>query len=174
MMENRSVDNVLANWREGPKRVAREMMDAYGPPDEMSVNMLIWNNNGPWRRTIVRNEEVHHNFPMPHTDKLENVIDYHVPPEKASMLAEFDGSVLISRTRGELSARCESEAMNLLALNLANDIVTGKRSVDDARMEYGKNAMAHMQGQLTPYMSSLQFTAQHDTADPDMPVMKAA
>ncbi len=42
--------------------------------------------------------------------------------------------------------------MNLLAINLANDIVTGKRSVEEARAFYAETAMAFMKGQLDPYV----------------------
>ena len=48
-------------------------------------------------------------------------------------LARFNGSLVAERTRGTLTARCDSEAMNFLAINLANDIVTGKRTVEEAR-----------------------------------------
>lgn len=175
MMQNPSVDEIINNWMEEPRRTAHQMIKKYGQPNEMSQNMLIWYNNGPWKRTVLINQALTHNFPMPHTDKLENVIDYHVLPEKASDLERFDGSVLFDRTAGEMSARCESEAMNFLALNLANDIIMGKRSIDEARIEYGNQAMAHMQGHTAPYTEELKFTVQRGgTADPDQPVMKAA
>jgi hypothetical protein len=50
-------------------------------------------------------------------------------------LAVFDGSVLVDRTKGEMSARCEGEAANFLALNLADEIVHGKKDVATARNE---------------------------------------
>lgn len=69
---------------------------------------------------------------------MESVIDYHVPPDKADDLEAYDGSVLFDRTKGEMSARCDKEAANMVALNLADDIITGKRNIDEARQEYGK------------------------------------
>jgi hypothetical protein len=33
--------------------------------------------------------------------------------------------VIVERTKGELSARCEGEEANFLAINLAHQIVTG-------------------------------------------------
>src|SRR3546814_4003934 len=39
-----------------------------------------------------------HDFPAPHTDSVESVIDYRVPPDKFTALAEFDGSVIAERT----------------------------------------------------------------------------
>jgi hypothetical protein len=66
-----------------------------------------------------------HNFPAPHTDSVESFIDYRVPVQKFTPLAEFDGSVIAERTAGEVSARCHDEQANFLALNLRDDIVTG-------------------------------------------------
>ncbi|MEX2153654.1 MAG: hypothetical protein WD825_09970 [Gemmatimonadaceae bacterium] len=56
-----------------------------------------------------------HSFPKPHTDLLEQFIDYRVPVDKYDELAAYDGSVIVERTKGEISARCDKEAMNFLA-----------------------------------------------------------
>jgi hypothetical protein len=53
-------------------------------------------------------------------------------------LAEFDGSVIAERTARELSARCHDEEANNLALNLAHDIASPEKTVDDARRYYAK------------------------------------
>ena len=36
-------------------------------------------------------------------------------------LAAFDGAVIVERTKGEMSARCDREAANVLALNLVSE-----------------------------------------------------
>nr|MBA3317107.1 hypothetical protein [Gemmatimonadales bacterium] len=60
-----------------------------------------------------------------------------------------------------------------LALNLANDIVTGKLSVKEARKMYGEQAMAMKAKQPAPYTEKLRFQAQAGgTADPDRALMK--
>jgi hypothetical protein len=41
--------------------------------------------------------------------------------------------VIAERTAGEVSARCHDEQANLLALNLTNDVVTGAKTVAEAR-----------------------------------------
>lgn len=69
---------------------------------------------------------------------MESFIDYRVPPEKITPLAEFDGSVIVERTAGEVSARCHDEQANFLALNLMHDVVTDRRTVADARAYYAK------------------------------------
>ena len=115
-----------------------------------------------------------HDFPMPHPDLMEQFIDYRVPAEKFSDLAAYDGSVIAERTKGEVSARCDKEEANFLALNLANDIVTGKRSVEEARKFYAETIKALMAGQKPAYTQKLQFSvSKGGTADPDKPAMSA-
>ena len=151
---------------------AREMIAKYGPPTEMTASRLIWGATGPWKQTILYRDEVRHNFPKPHTDFLEQVIDYTVPPDRFDDLAAYDGSVIVERTKGEISARCDKEGLNFLALNLAHQIVTGSIGVDDARKTYGENAMKFLMGEMTPLTAGLQFTPpMGDTADADMPLM---
>lgn len=169
-MKMMSADEVLAGWMGTPKEVAMKTMEKYGQPTGVTPNMLVWENSGPWKRTVVHRQEVAHNFPMPHTDLLEQFIDYSVPADKFDELAMYDGSVAVQRTVGEMSARCDKEEMNFLALNLANDIVMGKRSVKDARDFYAMTAMAFKNGQTSPYTQGLQFqVSKGNTAFPDQP-----
>jgi hypothetical protein len=130
---------------------------------------LIWHHTGPWKRTEVINEEIPHNFPQPHMDMLLQSIDYPVPPDKFDELAAYDGSVIAERTKGELAARCDMEEANFLALNLAHDIVTGIRSVAQARQFY---AEVMQEKRPTEYLQGLRFqvprTAQ---SDPDRQFM---
>lgn len=64
---------------------------------------------------------------------VQQFIDYRVPIHKFDDLAAYHGSVIAERTSGEISARCDKEEMNLLALNLANDVVKGTKSVEQGR-----------------------------------------
>jgi hypothetical protein len=139
-----SVEQLIDDWPDTARTAARTILERYGLPHEATRNRLIWHGNGPWKRTVITREEVPHNFPKPHKDVLEQFVDYHVPPDKADELAAFDGSVIVERTKGELSARCDKEEMNFLALNLSHDVVTGRRTVDEARRAYTEKAMASM------------------------------
>jgi hypothetical protein len=106
---------------------------------------------------------------------VESVIDYRVPPEKVSALAEFDGSVVVERTAGEVSARCHDEQANFLALNLMHDIVTGAKSVDEAREYYAKEFADFRRKKTTPYMERLRFSpADGDAGDPDRRILSDA
>jgi hypothetical protein len=100
--------------------------------------------------TALSREQVPHDFPAPHKDSLEQLMDYRVPVDLFSKLAEFGGSVMAERTKGELSARCGGTAMNFVAINLAHDIITGKRTVAQARQEYTRLSQAYQRGDRPP------------------------
>lgn len=161
-------EQIIEDWPETAKKAAQDMLEKYGAPAEATPSLLIWYNNGPWKRTVVNKEEVDHDFPMPHKDVMEQFINYEVPPEKFDELAQYDGSVIVERTKGEMSARCDKEGANMLALNLANDIVQGNKSVDEARQAYGEAIKAMMDGNPPETMQKLMFEVPSgDVGDPD-------
>jgi len=144
------------------------MMSKYGEPSIVGDRMLVWFNTGPMVKTALMRDAVPHNFPMPHVDYLTQTVMHCVPADKLDDLNEYDGSVWVHRTRGELSAQCDVEAMNFLALNLAHDVIMGTRTAVDARDFYSKTAMAFKQGdQSSPYVTGLTFQPEPDAADPD-------
>ncbi|WP_163527393.1 hypothetical protein [Halobacillus ihumii] len=157
VMNMELVKEIIKDWNAMSKNVANLTIDQYGPPNEAIQSRLIWYNNGPWKRTIVYRDEIPHDFPQPHTDVIENYINYSVPPEMFSELAKFDGSVIVERTRGEVSSRCDMEAANVLALNLMHDIVTGKLNAERARNVYCDVTSAFMMNRSAPYAEKLQF-----------------
>lgn len=162
----------VESWSETAKKAANAMMKKYGDPSGHTADMLVWENTGPFKRTIVYKEEIQHDFPMPHKDVLEQFIDYDAPLDKYDELAEFDGSVIVERTKGEMSARCDKEAANLLALNLAHDVATGKKSVNEAREFYATAIMEMLQGNKKEYLTSLQIdTNMANASDPDETTM---
>jgi hypothetical protein len=166
----RSWQETTRHWPEDSKSAVREMTDKYGGPDEVTPSQLVWNHRGPWKKSIVSRDPIHHEWPSPHEDVLEQSIDYRVPPEKLSDLGRFDGSVMVERTKGELSARCGGEAANFLAINLARDLAAGTRSVDDARRFYEVTMKAYKAGDKSEYMTSLRFApTPYAAADPDRP-----
>lgn len=163
------VSRYTSGWPEASVKAASKIISKFGEPQEATASLLIWRNVAPFKRITVFKNEVDHKFPMLHKDVIEHVVDYKVPADKLDELTRFDGSLTYNRTAGELSARCNDEAMNFLALNLAHDIVTGQRMVDDARTEFGKVAMDYMNGNKGTYIESLQFGRQMNTADADQP-----
>lgn len=170
-----AIDRLVDGWPETAREAAHTVAQKYGPPDEATDSFLIWHRRDPWKRMVLWRDEVDHDFPTPHKDVLEQVIDYPIPPEAASDIARFDGSVVLERTRGEMSARCEGEEANLLALNLAHRIATGMYDVDEARMQYADAMQRMRDGEPPQEMRRLLFDVPtHDTRDRDVSTMSAA
>ena len=42
-------------------------------------------------------------------------------------MTAYDGSVILERTKGEMSAWCDLEGANFLAISLANDVASGEK-----------------------------------------------
>jgi hypothetical protein len=164
--------DIIRGWPKESREAAQLVIDKYGEPDEVTDNQLVWRKCGEWKRIVASKVFYPHDFPAPHNDSVESFIDYRVPPEKFSDLAAFDGSVICERTAGEVSARCHDEEANRLALNLMHDIVTGAKSVDEARVYYAKEFSDYRRKKPTPYMEKLRFTLQQGgTGDPDRRVL---
>lgn len=173
-MEHTRGSDIIKEWPEESREATQLVIDTYGEPHETTDSLLIWHKVGPWKRIVASRAFYTHNFPVPHHDVVESVIDYRVPPEKFSQIAEFDGSVIVERTTGEVSARCHDEEANSLALNLTHDIVMGKKSVEEARRYYAKEFLDYRRKQPTPYMDKLHFQpGAGDSADPDKRISSA-
>lgn len=160
---------LLEEWPTAPKKAGRLMLDQYGPPNEATPTTLTWYRSGSWKRTVLSRDEIVHNFPTAHTDFLTQYIDYAVPTDKFDEIGQFDGSCLVDRTAGEAAARCDSEAMNVLTLNLMHEIVSGTRTVPEAREVYAENAVAHTLGRSARYTERFQFAmaSEGESGDPD-------
>ena len=156
-LDRDGVDKITSGWAARPRLGANQMIAKYGLPQEATAEQLIWRNPGPFKRITVMNLETPHDFPMPHVDFLEHTIDYDVPQAKVGDLVAFDASSTINRTVGELSARCDLEGHNVLTLNLDHDIVTGKKSVAEARKAFGDIVGQDVKGEHPPYVEALQF-----------------
>lgn len=164
------MERIMAAWPMASKEAAMFMTKQYGPPAAMTPEMAVWGRTGPWKRTVVYAREYAHEFPMHHTDVMQQWVDYKASAAMYDDLAEYDGSVVLERTSGEMSARCDKEGANFLALNLAHEIVTGKRTVEDARKIYGEQIMAMKAMRPAPYTERLLFGTMANTSDPDQSV----
>jgi hypothetical protein len=168
-------DRLIKEWPAAPRNVARQMIEKYGPPNEATPTRLFWHRTAPWKRMEVSADPVVHNWPAPHEDFFTQVIDYRVPPEMVHLIAMFDGSILVDRTRGEVWARCDSEAANVLGFNMVHEIVTGKRTVEDARQTSAQHTVAYNMGRSAPYAERLQFDVPAGgTEDLDKPMVAGA
>lgn len=172
--DSSDVNKRIADWPNRPRLGAIEMIAKYGEPQEATSEKLVWHNAGQYKRIMVTKAEVPHDFPMPHMDFLEHTITYRVPSDKATALLAYDGSVTLNRTAGEMSARCDLEGHNILTLNLAHDIVTGKKDADAARKAFGQIVQEDIMGKQPPYVMALQFAPPQTGADPGTAVIAGA
>src|SRR5690606_40011013 len=67
----------------------------------------------------------------------------------------FDGSLIVARTKGEVTANCDNEGANILALNLMHEIVTGIRTPQEAR-DFAKEEIAAFLMRSEEHTSELQ------------------
>lgn len=171
-MSSKAISPSISEWPEDAREAAQLVVDQYGEPNEVTESWVVWHEPGPWKRIIASREVHDHNFPAPHLDSVESVIDYRFPDEKAREVYLFDGSVVINRSKGEVSARCHDEQANFLALNLMHDVATGAKTMQQARDYYAKEFLDYRRKKPTPYMEKLHFTPpKGGTADPDSRVL---
>jgi hypothetical protein len=152
------IRQVLADWPETSRKAAESMLQQYGPPAAMTPNKLIWENEGPWLEIIVFKKPHPHDWPMPHEDVLFQTIEYQVPVEKVGELAQFDKAIVPMLTRGTLSAMCDNQGANYLALNLAHRLITNETTVAQARSTYEDSIKAFKAGNPPVAMQKLMFT----------------
>jgi hypothetical protein len=152
-------ETVIENWPDASRLIARAMIEKYGEPERFDESALTWDDNGAWKRSVVYRKAAPHFFTMTDKDYLEQTIGYRVPAGKIEDLKRFDKRISVDETGGELSARSDSEPMNYLALNLAEEVITDERSVDNAREFYLKTEELYKSGKVSPYLSGFVFAA---------------
>lgn len=151
------VEQAMSSWPARPRLAVEQMLDKYGPPLEVSTESIIWHDVADYKRIMVTKKEVPHDFPKPHMDFLEHTVSYRVPADKVDDLVAFDASMTINATAGEMSARCDLEGHNVLTLNLARDIIEGKKNVKEARAAFAANVIGDVAGKHPEYVEKLQF-----------------
>jgi hypothetical protein len=163
-----AVADLIRDWPRDAKAAAEAMLRKYGVPGEATATQLRWQDNRPWTRTVVHKAGVEHDFPAKHTDVLEQVVPYKVPLNFLEALATFNGSVVAHRTRGELLAHCDREETNILALNLAHDIIRGQKTVAQAREAMAAGLRDIGAGRVPDDARELRLgPPQGDLSDPD-------
>lgn len=136
-------------WLEGPRATLRLMTERYGPPHSLRTGQATWHERGPWKRITIRGEE--------HAGYLEQAVGYRVPAAAALPLLEFDHGVRFDRINDELSVRGDAEALNILALNMADEVASDRRGPRDAGDLYDRTARLAASGKSSPYLEGLRF-----------------
>ncbi|HXH76627.1 MAG TPA: hypothetical protein VNJ08_16770 [Bacteriovoracaceae bacterium] len=66
-----SVDQHIAMWPEASQKAYKIQFKQHGIPQGVTNDMLVWNDVGPYRRTIVYKDAIPHRTPRPHVDIVE-------------------------------------------------------------------------------------------------------
>lgn len=157
-----SAEKAINGWPERAKLAARATIEAYGQPDEAGADALVWRNNGPWKRTVVYRRAWPRAQSGEDKNYLENTVAYRLRASRAEDAVRFDSKVDADPKFKELSSRSESEAMNFLTLNLAHEVVVGRRSPEDARRFGARIARLAASGKSSPYLEKLLFRTMTD------------
>lgn len=165
----RSAEKTIAGWPARAGNAARITMARYGRPDEVGPDALVWRANGPWLKTTVHRRSWPRYVFRVNRDYLENAIAYAVPSRSLVDLARFDAKLSAGPGLAWLSSRSESENRNCLALNLADEIINGKRSVAEARAFRAKILRLADSGKSSPYLKGLLFAADGGAFSPANP-----
>lgn len=156
---------LASGWPEQSVIAAKNIIAKYGEPAETTSNQLIWRNVAPFEKIIVHRELYPHRFPLLHKNVVEHVVKYKAPSNKVDDVWNYNGAVTLDRTRGLMSVIGENEAMNILSMNLAHEILSGERDQESARVKYGQETLDYLNGQRRDYTQTLIFGNQRNTAD---------
>lgn len=165
--------SLLRDWPAVTRSMAYAFHERHGPPDEARQDALTWRSKGGWKRIVLHREAVEHRWPTPHEDACEHVLDHAVPPERASSVMNFHGGIVMDRARGEVSVRCADEPANILAANLAHELLEGALTTHHARRAFEQRFASRHDARDDDYVARLLFGRQVNTRDPDEPQEQA-
>ncbi len=152
-----AAESAIRTWPAGARATARAMIDKYGEPDRLTEGALRWTGNGPWAKTIVHRRAWSPFLGNRTHDYLEQTVDYQIPRGRADELRRFDERLEINERGGQLSAWSPSEPMNVLILNMAHEIASGRRDARSARSFVAKAVEFSKAGKSSVYMERLLF-----------------
>jgi hypothetical protein len=135
--------------------LAAKLTQEYGPADSVVSDRLIWTDKGPWKRITLWRVGPASEMG---SQVLEQTVSYPVLPERARLLGEFSPDVKVSDDGAALSARGPSEELNSLTLNLAQQVVAGRLSPEQARALYKKTVRLQASGKNSPMLQGIQFS----------------
>ena len=148
----------LQQWPEASRTIASSMIEKYGQPDEFTQGRLVWRDRAPFKRIAVNR------FPTHHYDMLEHTVDYFYGSQyeeggvNAPIMQMAETTVIPDEGKFELTSVSNSEDNNVLALNLANDVLHGRLSPKQARERYADASMLTLSGKTVASTERLNFT----------------
>lgn len=161
---------LTAGWPQSSVVAAKDLITKYGEPTEVTSDRLIWRNFAPFKEIIVHKNLYSSYFPLLHQNAVEHVIDYKASSDRITNVWNYNGSVVLNRTQGEMSSFGPNEEMNILSMNLTHKIMSGELSEDRAKVIHGQETLDFLNGERSELTQSLIFGSQINTADAGEPV----
>ena len=162
-------ESIILSWPTYSYRLARMMIAKYGQPSEARDTRLVWIDNGPWKRTVVYRSDPEAGVFRAGKGRLEQTVAYRVPAGKAEALAKYDKGLEVDAEHGRLTSRSDSETGNFLALNLADEVVKGRRAPKEAADYREKLEKLAPSGKSSSYLDGLMFVRNDEFANPESP-----
>ena len=151
-------ERTTAGWQEKGRLAARALIEKYGAPDEVHSAHVVWHGRDPWKKIIVRD------LPPPYAGArttelgvVEESVVYALRPDQARLLEAFGSTLSWDEKTGELTARSDSEPVNFLRVNLADEVVNGRLTVEQARDAYARLMALEESGKTTGYLAGFRF-----------------
>lgn len=150
-------ESVILLWPAYSYRLARRMISRYGLPVDFTEERVVWRDNGPWKRTVVYRNPPADGLFRKTRGRLEQSVRYDFPKDRKAALTEFDRTIEADQEEGLLTVRTDDETSNILALNLADEVLRGRRGPKDAAEFRAKTARLRDSGKSSPYLEGLLF-----------------
>ncbi len=148
---------VTESWSDYSRLQAARLMEKYGPPDKVGHAELVWSGRAPWSSIRVWDVTPYYDSSLGDPN-LEQAVYYPVIPGQRGALKALPGKVRASRDGTELSARGASEPANLLSINLAEEVLSGRRTPEEAADFHESTLDLSVSGKSSPYLERLLFT----------------
>ena len=165
-----TASKLAAGWPQSSIVAAKELITKYGNPTETTSDRLIWRNFAPFKEIVVHKNLYSSYFPLLHQNPVEHVIDYKATSDRITNVWNYNGSVVLNRTQGELSSFGPNEEMNILSMNLTHKIMSGEINEERAKVIHGQETLDFLNGEKSSLTQSLIFGSQINTADAGEPV----
>jgi hypothetical protein len=143
----------IAGWPERSKELAEALIQKYGLPDGVREAQLSWTRARPWAEVVVYRDALACGRP----NGFEQSVAYEVPVGKWRELDALDRGVDYDPVARELVAHTDRETTNFLALNLADEVIRGRRTAAQAREFYDRTLALSSAGKSSSYMRRLLF-----------------
>lgn len=150
----RAAQTEIARWPEEPRLAAIQYLEAYGAPDEVSAAALVWRRRGDWLWLAVRRDA----GAARDQRLLQHAVRYDTDTAPQNNLKRMKAGVEYEPIGGVLVVSSDSEPANILALNLAVDVIEGRLSPEEAGVRYLKTLELAASGKSSESMRRLLFT----------------